>query len=191
MFRDELMMLLCGLRLGLNNSGKTAILYRLKFGEYFDTTPTVSFNVETVTVNKKRLKIWDVGGNDKQRPLWKSYLRRCDGIIFVVDSSDEIRMEEAKHELLAIEKSPGMTHVPIVILANKQDIPGALSPMTVARMLSLKELTRNRPWHVQPTCARNGNGINEGIHQLCEMTRKKNRKQLVKPNRNSFTAVAL
>ncbi|RDD38716.1 ADP-ribosylation factor-like protein 4A [Trichoplax sp. H2] len=177
--------------IGLDNSGKTAILYRLKYGEFFETKPTLSFNVENVTISKKKMKIWDVGGNDKQRPLWKSYLRDCDGIVFVVDSSDELRMEEAKHELLAIGKSPGMAHVPILILANKQDIPGALSPMTVARMLSLKELTSNRPWHVQPTCARNGNGIQEGMHQLCELTRKKNRKQMAKPNRNSFTAVAL
>lgn len=91
--------------LGLDASGKTTVLYRLKFGQYINTVPTIGFNCEKIRVqtNKSKLVnfiIWDIGGQDKLRPLWRSYTRCTDGIVFVVDSVDEERLEEAKMELL-------------------------------------------------------------------------------------------
>lgn len=68
--------------------------------------------------------MWDVGGQEKLRPLWKSYTRCTDGIIFVVDSCDAERLEEAKMELTRTARSPDNAGVPILILANKQDLPG-------------------------------------------------------------------
>lgn len=68
--------------------------------------------------------VWDVGGQEKLRPLWKSYTRCTDGIIFVVDSCDTERLEEAKMELTRTARSPDNAGVPILILANKQDLPG-------------------------------------------------------------------
>lgn len=68
--------------------------------------------------------VWDVGGQEKLRPLWKSYTRCTDGIIFVVDSCDTERLEEAKMELTRTARSPDNASVPILILANKQDLPG-------------------------------------------------------------------
>lgn len=70
--------------------------------------------------------MWDVGGQEKLRPLWKSYTRCTDGIIFVVDSCDTERLEEAKMELTRTARSPDNAGVPILILANKQDLPGML-----------------------------------------------------------------
>lgn len=73
--------------------------------------------------------VWDVGGQEKLRPLWKSYTRCTDGIIFVVDSCDVERLEEAKMELTRTARSPDNAGVPILILANKQDLPGKLTLM--------------------------------------------------------------
>jgi len=70
--------------------------------------------------------VWDVGGQEKLRPLWKSYTRCTDGIIFVVDSCDTERLEEAKMELTRTARSPDNAGVPILILANKQDLPGMI-----------------------------------------------------------------
>lgn len=70
--------------------------------------------------------VWDVGGQEKLRPLWKSYTRCTDGIIFVVDSCDTERLEEAKMELTRTARSPDNAGVPILILANKQDLPGTI-----------------------------------------------------------------
>lgn len=97
--------------LGLDCSGKTTVLYRLKFGQYMNTVPTIGFNCERIRVQTSKSKgvtfiIWDIGGQDKLRPLWRSYTRCTDGIVFVVDSVDEERLEEAKMELLKTALSP-------------------------------------------------------------------------------------
>lgn len=61
------------LMLGLDAAGKTTILYKLKLGQDVTTIPTVGFNVETVTYKKVKFNVWDVGGQDKIRPLWRHY----------------------------------------------------------------------------------------------------------------------
>ena len=84
--------------LGLDCAGKTTVLYRLQFNEFVNTVPTKGFNTEKIKVtlgNSKTVTFhfWDVGGQEKLRPLWKSYTRCTDGIVFVVDSVDVERME--------------------------------------------------------------------------------------------------
>lgn len=61
------------LMLGLDAAGKTTILYKLKLGQSVTTIPTVGFNVETVTYKNVKFNVWDVGGQDKIRPLWRHY----------------------------------------------------------------------------------------------------------------------
>lgn len=114
-----------------------------------------------------------MGGQDKLRPLWRSYTRCTDGIIFVVDSTKEDRMEEAKLELLKICKNANSGkngHVPILILANKQDLPSALDECKIEAALGLKkELGPSYQWHLQPTCAVTGEGLDEGMEMLHAM----------------------
>jgi len=88
--------------LGLDSAGKTTILYKLKLGQNVSTIPTVGFNVETVTFKKVKFNVWDVGGQDKIRPLWRHYFAGTQALIFVVDSSDHERIEEARTELMRI-----------------------------------------------------------------------------------------
>lgn len=87
--------------------------------------------------------VWDVGGQEKLRPLWKSYTRCTDGIVFVLDSVDVERMEEAKMELVRTARSPDNSGVPILVLANKQDLPGAKEPRELEKLLGLQELGSN------------------------------------------------
>ena len=101
--------------------------------------------------------MWDVGGQDKLRPLWRSYTRCTDGIIFVVDSTKVDRLEEAKLELLKICKTHKQSQIPVLILANKQDLPVAIDADKVEASLGLKELGPSAPWHLQATCAVTGN----------------------------------
>eukprot|EP00091_Calanus_sinicus_P016112 TRINITY_DN35340_c0_g1_i1.p1 TRINITY_DN35340_c0_g1~~TRINITY_DN35340_c0_g1_i1.p1 ORF type:complete len:153 (+),score=23.74 TRINITY_DN35340_c0_g1_i1:296-754(+) len=127
--------------IGLDGSGKTTILYRLKYGQYTNTVPAIGFNCEKVKTNiGKVFNIWDVGGQDKTRPLWRSYTRCTDAIIFVVDSSDSDRLEEAKLELLKIAKLTERYSVPIMVLANKQDLPLAQDLVKLEKGLGLKDL---------------------------------------------------
>ncbi|KAH8397608.1 hypothetical protein KR215_003819, partial [Drosophila sulfurigaster] len=131
--------------LGLDSAGKTTALYRLKFDQYLNTVPTIGFNCEKVqgTIGKAKgvhFLVWDVGGQEKLRPLWRSYTRCTDGILFVVDSVDTERMEEAKMELMRTAKCPDNQGVPVLILANKQDLPNACCPNELEKLLGLHEL---------------------------------------------------
>lgn len=124
--------------IGLDSAGKTALLYRLKLREFVETIPTKGFNMERIKVpmgNSKTVttsfQVWDVGGQDKLRPLWKSYTRRTDGLVFVVDSAETERLEEAKVELHKISRSAENQGVPLLVLANKQDVDGAMSASEV------------------------------------------------------------
>ena len=85
--------------LGLDNAGKTTILSQLKLGEVVTTIPTIGFNVETVEYKNISFTVWDVGGQDKIRPLWRHYYQNTQGVIFVVDSNDAERFEDAREEL--------------------------------------------------------------------------------------------
>jgi len=84
---------------GLDAAGKTTILYRLKLGEVVTTIPTIGFNVETVEYKSTSFTVWDVGGKDKIRPLWRHYFQGTSGLIFVLDSNDRDRFSDAKEEL--------------------------------------------------------------------------------------------
>lgn len=160
------------LMLGLDAAGKTTILYKLKLNETVSSIPTIGFNVETVTpVKNVTFTVWDVGGQDKIRPLWKHYFNNTEGLVYVVDSSDRARVSESKEELHWIMEADEMRDVPVIILANKQDLPGALSASEVASKLGMHQ-TRGRDWYIQGTCAVNGDGLYEGMHELARLVKE-------------------
>lgn len=70
--------------------------------------------------------MWDVGGQDKIRPLWRHYYSGTQGLIFVVDSSDTARLEEARSELHKIINDREMKDALLLVFANKQDIQGRM-----------------------------------------------------------------
>ena len=103
----------------------SAILYKLKLSNQDVTTiPTVGFNVESVTYKNVKFNVWDVGGQDKIRPLWRHNYSGTQGLIFVVDSSDTARVEEARSELHKIINDREMKDALLLVFANKQDVPG-------------------------------------------------------------------
>ena len=105
-----------------------AILYKLKLSNQDVTTiPTVGFNVESVTYKNVKFNVWDVGGQDKIRPLWRHYYSGTQGLIFVVDSSDHARLEEARSELHKIINDREMKDALLLVFANKQDVLGRTS----------------------------------------------------------------
>ncbi|KAI5625542.1 ADP-ribosylation factor-like protein 4A, partial [Silurus asotus] len=168
--------------LGLDSAGKTTVLYRLQFNEFVNTVPTKGFNAEKVRVALRHsgtvtFHFWDVGGQEKLRPLWKSYTRCTDGVVFVVDSVDAERMEEAKTELHKLAHSLESQGVPILIVANKQDLRNSMTLIEIEKMLALHELSASTPWHLQPSCAIIGDGLLEGLETLHDMILKQRKKQ--------------
>jgi len=115
------------LMVGLDAAGKTTILYKLKLGEIVTTIPTIGFNVETVEYKNIQFTVWDVGGQDKIRPLWRHYFQNTQGIIFVVDSNDRDRVVEAREELQRMLNEDELRDAILLVFANKQDLPVCLN----------------------------------------------------------------
>jgi ADP-ribosylation factor protein 1 len=108
------------LMVGLDAAGKTTILYKLKLGEIVTTIPTIGFNVETVEYKNISFTVWDVGGQDKIRPLWRHYYQNTQGLIFVVDSNDRDRMDAARDELHRMLNEDELRDSVLMVFANKQ-----------------------------------------------------------------------
>jgi len=114
--------------------------------------------------------IWDVGGQDRVRALWRSYTRAADGMVFVVDSADIERMEEARVELARVTRTREAAGVPLLVVANKQDLLLARSAVDIERLLGVAELRHaGRSCCVRPACAITGDGLDEALQQLHQM----------------------
>merc|ERR1719270_3357740 len=147
---------------GLDAAGKTTILYKLKLGEVVTTIPTIGFNVETVEYKNISFTVWDVGGQDKIRKLWRHYYQGTQGLIFVVDSSDRDRVEDAREELMKMLNEDEMRDSVLLVFANKQDLPSAMPAADVTEKLGLHTI-RNRQWFIQSACSTTGYGLYEGL----------------------------
>merc|ERR1719330_2032655 len=105
------------LLVGLDAAGKTTILYKLKLGEVVTTIPTVGFNVETVEYKSLSCMVWDIGGQDKIRKLWRHYYLGTAGVIFVVDSNDSDRIEDAREELAKMLAEDELRDAVLLVIA--------------------------------------------------------------------------
>merc|ERR1712222_78622 len=150
------------LMVGLDAAGKTTVLYKLKLGEVVTTIPTIGFNVETVEYRNINFTVWDVGGQQKIRKLWRHYYQGTQGLIFVVDSSDRERIQDAREELSQMLSEDEMRDAILLVFANKQDLPNAMSAAEMTEKLGLHG-TRNRQWFIQSACATTGDGLYEGL----------------------------
>ena len=150
---------------GLDAAGKTSVLYQLKMSELVKTIPTIGFNVETLDYKGLTFTIWDVGGQDKVRMLWKHYYQNTDGIIFVVDSNDKERIKLSEEVLKLTLAEEDLKNSALLVMANKQDLSGALSPNEVTQQLGMNEI-KSRNWLVQGTSAQTGQGLKEGLDWL-------------------------
>ncbi|KAK5780978.1 Arf family GTPase ARF3 PWA37_001889 [Arxiozyma heterogenica] len=161
------------LMLGLDNAGKTTILYKLKLDKIKTSAPTVGFNVETVAYKNVKFNMWDVGGQERLRPLWRHYFPATTALIFVIDSSDHDRMKEAKEELYSIISEKEMENVVLLVLANKQDLKNAMKPQDVSDFLQLETNLKNQLWCVIGSNALTGKGLMEGLSWISNNTAKK------------------
>ena len=161
------------LMVGLDAAGKTTILYQLRLGESITSIPTIGFNVETVQYKNVCFNIWDIGGQERLRALWAHYFESNDAIIYVVDSADTERLDhECKDELHRVIDADGNDGCPILIYANKQDMPGAVPMHELTKRLEMDKV-RNRDWFVQSSIATRGDGLYEGLDWLSGVMAKR------------------
>ena len=160
------------LLLGLDASGKTSLLYFLKMGEVQVTLPTIGFNVETVKQDNVEFTIWDLGGQDRIRRLWRHYYEGMQGLIYVIDSADKIRLNEAIEELCRVLDDDALDRIPVLIYANKQDLPEAATVIHIRECFNLKKNKKARSVHVQGTVFTQNKGIMEGLDWLAKEIKK-------------------
>ena len=136
------------------------------------TIPTIGFNVETVEYKNISFTVWDVGGQDKIRPLWRHYYQNTQGLIFVVDSNDRDRVDAARDEMHRMLNEDELRDAILLVFANKQDLPNAMSAAEMTDKLGLNGL-RHRQWYIQACCATTGDGLYEGLDWLSATLGKK------------------
>ena len=158
--------------IGQGGSGKTQLLYKLKLGFNIDTIETNGFNVEEIEWEDKKLTLFDVGGSERIRGLWRNYYSNLQGLVFVVDSDSERNLEldrEILHNVLLEEDLKG---VDLLVFANKQDLPTAYNSNQVADKLRLSEIT-DRKWFIQPSSCISGEGLLIGLGWLYSLYKEK------------------
>ena len=156
--------------LGLDNAGKTTILRKF-CGDPIDTIePTLGFNIKTLEHKNYQLNVWDVGGQKTIRAYWRNYFERTDGLIWVVDSADQARLEICKNELSSLLEQEKLAGASLLILANKQDVKGALNADEIANSLGLREDTsfQNRHWSIRGCSAVTGEGLKDGMDWIVD-----------------------
>ncbi|CAF0732929.1 unnamed protein product [Didymodactylos carnosus] len=160
--KEKVRLLLCG----LDAAGRRSCIDQTKIGAVVTNIPTIGLNVEAVTFKNINITAWDVGGRSSMRVLWRHYYQNTNALVFVVDSHDRDRLEEAKGELHKMTSDEDLKDIPLLILANKQDLPNAVNKTELIEKLGLEKFNGIRKWHVQETIAITGQGLDEGFDWL-------------------------
>ena len=153
---------------GLNNSGKSTVLGFLSGTlETAEVLPTVAVTESEFVRHGIRFNAVDTSGQSRYRELWEKYYDQTEGIIFVVDSTDEIRLCVALDELRMLLDHPDIkrTQAPLLVFANKMDLDGAITPQECLRDLNLQGIS-DRAWHISACNAKTGEGVEEGIEWI-------------------------
>ncbi|KAM6893541.1 ADP-ribosylation factor-like protein 11 [Xenentodon cancila] len=158
--------------MGLDSAGKSTLLARLLTGQVMETSPTVGFNVGSFQLDKKtELTVWDIGGQSSMRSNWKHFLNDCMALIFVVDSSDVARMPEAQKALKKLLSEEKLQRVPLMVLANKKDLPNSMTIREVATQLDLSSYS-GRLWEIQACSASQGLGLQQAFKSVSKMIQR-------------------
>jgi ADP-ribosylation factor-like protein 2 len=177
------------LMVGLDNAGKTTAVRRIKDGAAGsggdDISPTLGFSICSLSRRGRKLNVWDVGGQRSLRPYWRNYFERTDGVVWVVDSSDLARLRDAAAELRGLLQEERLAGATLLVLANKQDVAGALGLEEISRALGLvvggggegeeaeatttaTAIGKRRHWRVAACSARTGEGLEEAFDWILD-----------------------
>lgn len=154
---------------GLDKAGKTAIINYLIHGEFKKTIPTMGVNREVINLPKLQLNIFDLGGQEDFRPIWKEINEKTDALIYVVDSIDYLRFDETKAIFDDILNNQIGGKIPVLLLLNKKDLPDRMSQVDFVKNFGLIETKFEIEWAVFETSAKTGEGIVEAFSWFRDM----------------------
>lgn len=154
--------------LGLDNAGKTTIVKKLNGEDTSTISPTLGFNISTLMHNGFNLNLWDVGGQKSIRSYWKNYFDSTDALIWVVDSADKLRIRDCRAELHGLVQEEQLAGATVLILANKQDLEGALTCEQIAQQLDLEPIRSTHHCLILACSALTGDNLLKGMNWLIE-----------------------
>jgi ADP-ribosylation factor-like protein 2 len=155
------------LMLGLDNAGKTTILKKFNGEDISSISPTLGFNIKTLEHKGYNLNIWDVGGQKSLRSYWRNYFETTDGLIWVVDSADERRLQDCKKELHSLLQEERLLGATLLVFANKQDLQGALTVEEIKYTLQLDDI-KSHHWQIVSCSAVTGENLLDGMNWLLQ-----------------------
>lgn len=142
---------------GLDNAGKTTILYQFLMNEVVHTSPTIGSNVEEVVWKNIHFIMWDLGGQQSLRAAWSTYYTNTEFIIMVIDSTDRERLSVIRDELYTMLNHEELRKANVLVYANKLDLKGSMSAAEISNQLDLTSIKEHH-WHIQSCCALTGEG---------------------------------
>ncbi|KAH6915474.1 ADP-ribosylation factor-like protein [Coprinopsis sp. MPI-PUGE-AT-0042] len=149
--------------LGLDNAGKTTILKKLNNEDISGISPTLGFNIKTfVHRTYVKLNLGDVGGQTTLRPYWRNYFEQTDALVWVVDSSDRMRMDDCKRELHSLLTEDRLAGASLLVFANKQDLPGSMTQSEISNALDLSSI-KSHHWTIWSCSAVTGQNLVSGL----------------------------
>ncbi|XP_056431889.1 ADP-ribosylation factor-like protein 2 [Gadus chalcogrammus] len=155
------------LMLGLDNAGKTTILKKFNGEDITTISPTLGFNIKTLEHRGFKLNIWDVGGQKSLRSYWRNYFESTDGLVWVVDSADRLRLDDCKRELSSLLQEERLAGATLLVFANKQDLPGALSKEAIGEAMGLDDI-KTHHWCIMGCSAVTGENLLSGVDWLLD-----------------------
>uniref|UniRef100_A0A2P2L2C4 ADP-ribosylation factor-related protein 1 n=2 Tax=Rhizophora mucronata TaxID=61149 RepID=A0A2P2L2C4_RHIMU len=172
--------------LGINNSGKTTLLEKLK-SLYSNLeglppdqiVPTVGLNIGCLEVSNTKLVFWDLGGQPGLRSIWEKYYEEAHAVIYVIDSACPSRFEDSKTALEKVLRHTDVQGAPLLIVAHKQDLSEAASAEELSRYLDLKKLDE-RVHMFEAVSAYNGMGIKESVEWLVKVMDRSKRTEMLR-----------
>ncbi|KAK4231550.1 hypothetical protein QBC38DRAFT_466038 [Podospora fimiseda] len=155
------------LMLGLDNAGKTTIVKKIMGEDVNTVSPTLGFNIKTIDYEGYKLNIWDVGGQKTLRSYWRNYFEKTDALIWVVDTTDRLRIDDCREELHNLLGEERLSGASLLVFANKTDVKGCMTREELLKALRLDEIRTHR-WHILRCSAITGENLEEGLAWVVE-----------------------
>lgn len=158
--------------LGLDNAGKTTIVKKIMGEDVNTVSPTLGFIIKTIEYEGYKLNIWDVGGQKTLRSYWRNYFEKTDALIWVVDATDRLRIDDCRDELQGLLQEERLAGASLLVFANKTDVDGCMTEQEILASLQLESI-RTHHWHILPCSAMTGNNLKEGLAWVVEDAKKR------------------
>jgi small GTP-binding protein len=161
--------------LGLEGSGKSSLIERIRQDEFVPASPTIGLNVTSSVFEGIKIVNCDVSGHKSFRSIWDSLIvGNPDMIVFVLDGSEHSALVEVENVLANyVTKTEALKGIPILFVLNKQDVEGALNEEQLRAKLDLSKLMQDRKWKIVQASAKTGEGISDMLSWILEQVRAK------------------